>query len=283
MSVAASREFKQHLISDREFTYLKNLIYKEAGINLTEAKKCLVQTRIGKLMRRQNIDGYSHLFALLESDSKGIYLEQILNSISTNHTFFFREDSHFKYLVDELVPQLLLKLNGEPLKIWSAGCSSGEEPYSLAMSLSETQTIGRTFNFSILATDISTSVLDIAKKGIYPLEEIAVIENRLQKKYFQVGKGQFSDLVKVKPMLREKITFEKHNLLTPLAIPVKFNIIFCRNVMIYFDSNTKEKIVSLLHSKLKNGGFFITGHSESLGNINHSFDTLRPTIYQHKG
>lgn len=274
-------EFQHFLISDREFNYLRELIYREAGINLTEAKKCLVQTRIGKLMRKFDINGYNELFKVLENDPQGDMLVTVLDSISTNHTFFFREDAHFSYLQDVIVPELLLPNSSKKLSIWSSACSSGEEPYSIAITLSEVmEKKYSNADYRILATDLSTKVLNEAKKGVYPMEVIESIPLELKKKYFQRGRNTNSDKARVKESLRSKIDYSRHNLLYVLDQNQEFDVVFCRNVMIYFDYQTKEKVVKNIFQKIKPGGYFITGHSESLSVIDHPFKQIKPTIYR---
>lgn len=273
-------EFQHHFISSKEFEYLRELIYREAGINLTDAKKCLVQTRIGKLMRRQGINGYEELFRLLENDKSGDYLVEVLDSISTNHTFFFREDSHFRFLTDEIVPQLVPKDRPFQLRIWSAGCSSGEEPYSLAITLAEAFKAYPNADFRILATDLSTKVLNEAQKGVYPAETAESIPAPIKKKYFMRGKNSNSHLIRVKEEVRSKVRFMRHNLLYVLEVPDVYDIVFCRNVMIYFDYETKTKVVENIYKKIRSGGFFVTGHSESLSVIKHPFSSIKPTIYR---
>jgi chemotaxis protein methyltransferase CheR len=276
----ANLEFQHHFISEREFEYLRQLIYREAGINLTEGKKCLVQTRIGKLMRRQGISNYDELFRRLENDKNGDYLVAVLDSISTNHTFFFREDSHFRFLSDEIVPKLVPRDRPFQLRIWSAGCSSGEEPYSLAITLAETFKAYPKADFRILATDLSTKVLNEAQKGVYPAEIAQNIPPELKKKYFMRGKNSHSHLIRVKEEVRSKVRFMRHNLLYVLDVPDVYDIVFCRNVMIYFDYQTKTKVVENIYQKIRNGGFFVTGHSESLSVIKHPFQSIKPTIYR---
>jgi chemotaxis protein methyltransferase CheR len=273
-------EFNHYEIGDKEFRFLKELIYKEAGINLTDAKRCLVQTRIGKLMRKNHISGYNDLFTKLQQETNGKTLELILDSISTNHTFFFREDAHFSYLTDTILPTLVKKHGLKHIKIWSSASSSGEEPYSIGISMMEALQAYPGVSFSIFASDISITVLEKAKKGIYPFEELEGVPEIIKRKYFQRGKGEFADLVKVKSALREKITYARHNLLEPLQQNESFDIIFCRNVMIYFDNPTKEKIVNLLSTKLSMNGYFINGHSESLSAIKHNLTMIKPTIYR---
>lgn len=280
MSTAEHYEFNHYEIGNKEFHFLKELIYREAGINLTDAKRCLVQTRIGKLMRKNNISGYDDLFHRLQHESNGKTLELVLDAISTNHTFFFREDAHFDYLSSEIVPTLIKKHGLKHIRIWSSASSSGEEPYSIVITMLNCMSAYPGVTFTVFASDISITVLEKAKKGIYPFEEIHSMPEPIKRKYFQRGKGEFSDLVKVKDIVREKVTYARHNLLEPLQRNEEFDVIFCRNVMIYFDNPTKEKIVSLLYSKLAQNGYFINGHSESLSAIKHSMTMIKPTIYR---
>jgi len=280
MSKPLQKPFKHFEIEDDEFDYLRNLIYREAGINLTPAKKCLVQTRIGKLMRRRSIDGYSELFKLLREDDSGQELTNVIDVITTNHTYFFREEEHFNYLADTIIPELLSKKRNKHIRIWSAGCSSGEEPYSIAIILKEQVQISENWTFEIFATDLSTEALFTAEKGIYEAETIKKLSLESKRKYFKKGKNRFGNLVKVKGNIRQLITFRRHNLLKELPAVPKFDIIFCRNVMIYFDHQTKERVVNNISQKLTSDGYFITGHSESLNTIKHPFETAKPTIYK---
>lgn len=273
-------EFKHFDISDREFQYLRQVVYREAGINLTDAKKCLVQTRIGKLMRKNNIDGYDQLFRLLESDKSGDTLVTVLDSISTNHTFFFREDAHFKFLIDVIVPSLIGSGRSTPIRIWSSACSSGEEPYSIAISMIEALQGKRHAGFMILASDLSTKVLDQAQKGIYPAEVIEQVPIEIKRRYFQKSSRSDLQLIKVKDEVRRTVQYKRHNLLYPLAGEQPFDIIFCRNVMIYFDYDTKTRVVQTLYNNVAPNGWFITGHSESLSMIKHPFRMAQPTIYR---
>lgn len=262
-------------ITDSEFEYFRKLVYKESGINLTPNKKCLVQTRISKLAKKINFNSYEELFNLLKEDKQGTLLVHLLDSISTNHTFFFRENDHFKFLNEHILPELKAK-QIKP-KIWSAASSSGEEPYTLAITLQE---FLKGPNYTMLCSDISTRMLKQAQNGVYAENSIKDISVELKRKYFQKGTGQSEGLVKTKDVLRQNMTFKRHNLLEPLSDNIKFEIIFCRNVMIYFDNETKQKVVDLLTPKLSQGGYLIIGHSESLNATNHSLKMIKPTIYK---
>jgi|AntRauMFilla1563_2_1112583.scaffolds.fasta_scaffold00076_7 chemotaxis protein methyltransferase CheR len=262
-------------ITDSEFEYFRDIVYKESGINLTPNKKCLVQTRVGKLAKKINFSSYEELFSLLKEDKQGVLLVHLLDSISTNHTFFFRENDHFKYLNEKILPEF--KANQIKPKIWSAASSSGEEPYTLAITLQEF--FGKP-DYSMLCSDISSRMLKQAQNGVYAENSVKDISLELKRKYFQKGTGLSDGLVKTKDVLRQNMSFKRHNLLEPLSDNVKFDIIFCRNVMIYFDNKTKQKVIDLLSPKLSNGGYLIIGHSESLNATNHMLKMVKPTIYK---
>lgn len=265
------------IISDPEFKYFRDLIYSESGINLTPNKKCLVQTRIAKLARKIGFSSFEELFELLKNDKDGVLLVHVLDSISTNHTFFFREIEHFNYLNQVILPEF--KAKGIKPKIWSAACSSGEEPYSLAITLQEF--FGNTTNYSMLCSDLSTRMLKQAQNGIYAMSAIKDISVELKRKYFQKGTGKSEGLVRVKDRLKQSMSFKRHNLLHVLDSTERFDIIFCRNVMIYFDNDTKQKVVDNLSKKLNQDGYLIIGHSESLNANKHTLKTVKPTIYKY--
>ncbi len=284
---SSTAAFSHHEISDSEFQHLRELIYREAGINLTSQKKFLAQTRLGKLMRRKQISGFDELFSRIREDSSGLALEMVIDAISTNHTFFFREDAHFSLMNEELIPELLnqSKPRKKSIKIWSAGCSSGEEPFTAIITFLEAQKqkkIPPDTHLEVIGTDISNEILEKAKSGLYPLETIENLDYKLKKNYFQRGKGRFEKFVRLKPHVLEHVTFKRHNLLFPLTEHGAFDLIFCRNVMIYFDQQTKQKVVDNLTNSMHKDSYLIIGHSESLNNISHKLITHRPTIFKVK-
>ena len=209
-------------------------------------------------------------------------LVTMIDSISTNLTSFFREESHFRKL-REVVPVMLSTSNGgspvPKLKVWSAGCSTGEEPYSLAMTLREI-TDGRQIDLKILATDISTRVLKAAADGIYPKERVKKIPPLLLKKYFQIGQNKWSGYYRVKQELRNTVQFKRFNLMETLSGEGPFDIIFCRNVMIYFDKETQGGLIDRFYGCLKKGGYFFVGHSESLTGLRQQFQYVEPSVYR---
>lgn len=286
-ATGSNTSFRNHEISDSEFEHLRELIYREAGINLTSQKKFLAQTRLGKLMRRRKISGYDELFSMIKNDDSGLALEMVIDAISTNHTFFFREDAHFTLLNEELIPELLKRKKNQKqlVRIWSAGCSSGEEPFTAVITFLEAQRkrlIPGDIQLEVVGTDISNEILDKARAGLYPIESIENLEYELKKKYFQKGRGRYQKYVRLKPSVVENVNFRRHNLLFPFTEFGSFDIIFCRNVMIYFDQQTKQKVVENLVRSMHQDSFAIIGHSESLNNITHPLKSYRPTIFRPK-
>lgn len=252
-------------LSDEVFNLFSDLIYRTSGIRLTNQKKNLLISRLLKRLRALGIDGFYHYYQLVKSDNSELI--QMLNCIATNTTRFFREEYHFKFLKEICIPELL---NKRFINIWSAGCSTGEEPYSIAISVTEalSRYKGLKPEVMILGTDISTTAIDFAKAGIYEEEQIPDdIRDSILKKYFLKGVGEYSGRVLVKDFLKSKVYFERLNLKDRIY-PVRrdFDIIFCRNVMIYFSSEMKEHVISRFYDHLMDGGYLFLGHSEAMLN-----------------
>jgi len=248
-------------LSQKEFEAFSSLVYKLSGINLHEGKKNLLKARLSKRLRATGISSVRDYLALIGQDEQE--LKNFLDAVSTNHTYFFRESRHFECL------------QPQHTSIWSAACSSGEEPYSIAIHCLE-----QGFRPSILATDISTKVLSRAKEGIYPLERVKSIRGEILKRYFKRGVGRWEGYVRVKSELREMVSFERFNLLKGEVPREVFHVIFCRNVLIYFDQETKELVVNRLYKALKWDGLFVIGGAESLNGIGHPFQYVKPSIYR---
>jgi chemotaxis protein methyltransferase CheR len=247
-------------LSPGQFQKFSELVYRESGIKLSADKITLLNARIGKRLRTLAISPRDY-FELIQKDVSEMQL--FLDAISTNYTFFFRESKSFRYLQDGC------------REIWCAAASSGEEPYSLAIHCLE---LGLTP--SILATDISTTCLQRGKQGVYPKQIVKNIPQEWLRRYFQKGRGKWSDYVRVKAQLSKLIRFEKFNLLKDFPPSRSFDVIFCRNVMIYFDKPTKETVIAKLSRTLKDGGYFIIGGSESLSGLRHNLKYLEPSVYQ---
>lgn len=264
-----------------DFEKIRRLIYEKCGINLHEGKKELVKARLGKRLREGNFRSFAHYYNYVVTEEGADELVRMIDSISTNLTYFFREDSHFQKLA-AILPNLLAASGnkGTPrLRVWSAACSTGEEPYSIAIKIRETME-GRSDDVKILATDVSTSVLKTAESGIYNAEKMKNIPAGLVRKYFQSGVGKWEGHFRVKNSIRERVQFKRFNLMQPPPQDVKFDVIFCRNVMIYFDKQTQTAVVNGLCDSLAAGGYLFVGHSESLTGLNHRLKYIEPSVYR---
>ncbi|MEW5924076.1 MAG: protein-glutamate O-methyltransferase CheR [Candidatus Zixiibacteriota bacterium] len=265
-------------LSDVTFDRLRKIIYSRSGISLNDGKAALIKARVSKRLRLLNLTSFEDYLDFLAKDSSGDEMNQLLDAVSTNVTHFFREAHHFEFL-NRLAT--LWKENGKGrLRIWSSGCSSGEEPYSIAMELAEA-TGSMHINAKILATDIASSVLNICQKGEYKADRIESLAPVLRARYFTVSKVDGEHVYTVRPELRELVITRQFNLVHfPYPIRHQLDVIFCRNVMIYFDRETKAKIVNEFHRVLKPGGHLFVGHAESLPEANKAFVSAGPTIYR---
>ncbi len=248
-------------ITEKQFIKFSDLVYRECGINLHDGKKQLLQARLSKRLRKTGIDSVDKYLKLIENDSQELI--SFLDAVSTNHTYFFRENHHFQHL-----------RNGHN-NIWCAASSSGEEPYSIAIDCLE-----KGFEPSILATDISTQVLQIGQSGIYPMERSKKLPPHILKKYFQKGRGKLDKYVRVKDVIKRMVTFSRFNLVSDPIPDRKFDVIFCRNVLIYFDNTIKTTVINKLYNALKWDSYFIIGGAESLNNIKHRYKYVCPSIYR---
>lgn len=269
-------------LTDREFQKISRLVYDQCGIHLTDGKRELVKARLGKRIRNGPFRSFQDYYQFVLKDDSGQELIQLLDSITTNFTFFFREQKHFDFLQTEILPDLISRkqLNRRRLRFWCAACSTGEEPYSIAMSLLETIDRPSLWDLLILATDLSTKVLKVAESAIFPKERIQSVPPLLIKKYFLKGEGRWKDYVMIKEEVRRLVQFRRLNLMEPFNYPEQFDCIFCRNVMIYFDKKAQKKLVNRLYECLREGGFLLIGHSESLTGIEHPFQYVRPAVYR---
>ncbi len=269
-------------MTDADFKKISTLVYDLCGISLHEGKKELVKARLGKRLRAGRFSSFRDYYQYVVDDPSGEELTHLLDSIATNFTSFFREQQHFDYLQKEFLAEVVARRKGGPkkLRFWSAGCSSGEEPYSLLICLCEALQDYSSWDIKILATDISHKILKMAMDGIYSQERIASVPARMKKKYFLQGENQWQNHVKVKDFLKQAIRFQQFNLLDSLAVQEPFDCIFCRNVMIYFDKKTQAHLVNGFYNHLAKGGVFFIGHSESLAGITHRFQYVRPAIYK---
>lgn len=270
---------------ERDYEFIRGMVYNHSRINLGADKKELVSARLGKRLRATKLTTITDYCRFLQGPSGAQELPHLIDVISTNHTFFFRENAHFDFLTQTILPELIKTraTTGWPrLNLWSAACSSGEEPYTLALVLEQffsQQT--RKWPWQIDATDISNPVLLKARTGSYKTESVDKIPPALLRTFFKEGVGADVGTYQVKPALQEHIRFQQLNLLgATLPFREPFHIIFCRNVMIYFDRATQEELVERLSRLLIPGGYLLVGHSESLTSIKHSLELVRPAVYR---
>jgi chemotaxis protein methyltransferase CheR len=266
-------------LSDQNFRRISALVYEKCGINLHDGKKELVRARLGKRLRKTGFKDFNAYFKHLNEDTDGWEMVHMLDAISTNQTFFFREEKHFEFLKEKVFPTYQAS-DPKKLRFWSAGCSSGEESYSLAMWLLEYFEKIASFDVKILATDISTKVLAKAARGVYPGKQLSKIPEHQLRKYFQRGYGRQEGYFRVKQPLTEMFEFSRHNLMDPFEFKGTFNLILCRNVMIYFNNKTRQSLIDKLYDCLENGGYLLIGHAESLTGIKHRFRYIQPSVYK---
>lgn len=266
--------------TDKDFDKVRTLVKSHTGISLSDAKKDMVYSRLSRRLRSLDLDKFSDYCSLVEGGDDD-ELIKFTNAITTNLTAFFREDHHFQYLAKKLVPELM-KLNQKDkrIRIWSAGCSTGEEPYSLAIAMKEAIPSFDSWDVKILATDLDSDVLNTAKNGVYKSDRIDGLTSSRKKKWFLNGKGENSGTVRVRPELQEFITFKQLNLLREWPTKGPFDFIFCRNVVIYFDKETQKVLFDRYANVLKSNAHLFIGHSESLFKVSDRFDLLGQTIYR---
>lgn len=267
----------------KSFDYLQATVERLAGIHLNSSKQQFILSRLRTRIIElglTDLDDYCDYLQQLPTDHEE--WQKLINSITTNKTEWFREIAHFNFLINEFLPKWIERGPKDILKIWSAACSTGEEPYSLAGILRHH--MPPQFRYHILATDIDTEVLSFAQNGVYPKDRFQSIPLIYQNNFFSFGTGDISNWMKVKKEIKSQITFQQFNL-TQINYPwnSEFHLIFCRNVFIYFKHETIEKIVDNMYDSAANGGHFLTGHSESLQAIKLRWKYVRPSLYYKKG
>lgn len=269
-------------MSDKDFRRLSNFITEHAGIKLPDVKKVMLQSRLQKRLRELNMDNYKDYVDFVFSE-EGLQNEIIhmLDVVSTNKTDFFREPVHFEFLEKHVLPEYVRQFPvSRQMKLWSAGCSSGEEVYTIAITLSECKENFPGFDYRILGTDISTDILQRAINAVYKEEKVETVPVKLKKKYLLKSKDRKLKKVRVVSELRNKASFKRLNFMdTSYNIAEEFDVIFCRNVLIYFNRDTQEKVINRLCTKLRKGGYFFIGHSESIMGMDVPLKQIKPTIF----
>lgn len=265
-----------------QFRQLSAFIYFQVGIKMPEVKKTMLESRLQKRLRALSIDNFNdYLEYLFSKEGLSKELIHMLDVITTNKTDFFRESAHFEDLVQLVIPEFIQKEGFKPIFVWSAGCSTGEEPYTLAMILEYELERSIIPGYRIFATDISTDVLEKAMDAIYDIKKIENLPLEIKKKFFLKHKDSNCQTVRIKPELRLKVCFDRLNFMDEAyCTPDLFDVIFCRNVIIYFDRITQEKVIQKLCAKLRPGGYLFLGHSESLTNLNVPLKNIKPTVFK---
>lgn len=266
-------------LHDKEYLRIAKYVQKHFGIHLPEKKKTLIEARLGKVLLDRGLQTYDEYMDYVEGDPSGEGECELLNRLTTNHTFFYREQKHFDFFSDTVLPFLeqSVKLTRD-IRIWSAGCSTGDEPYTLSILMKEYfGEEASKWDLQVLATDISTEVLEIAKRGIYAYEQIEGLPKYWRRKYTQsIG----CEKVQVADSLRSNVVFRRFNLMRQFPFRRKFHAIFCRNVMIYFTKDTKKDLVNRFYKALEPGGYLFIGHSETLDRSECPFTYIMPSVYR---
>ncbi len=270
-------------LTDEQFDKLGTFINRETGIKMPPAKKVMVQARLKKRLKELDIPTFEAYLCYVFG-KEGIQSEvvHVFDAISTNKTDFFREPVHFSFLKEHVLPEYKSNNNGGTLKVWSAACSSGEEPYTLAMSISEFLGGSKDFDYRIHGTDISTLILKMAMNAVFTEERVRpAIPEYLVRKYFMRSTDAVKRTYRAVPELRQKMSFSRVNFMDEsYPLSEKFDVVFCRNVLIYFDREVQEAVVQKICRYLKPGGYFFHGHSESLIGMNLPLRNVRPTVFQ---
>ncbi|SPE36983.1 Chemotaxis protein methyltransferase 2 [Candidatus Sulfopaludibacter sp. SbA6] len=277
---------RNEVLSDRDFDRLRTLIYTESGINLGSDKKTMMEIRLKRRLHSLSISSFAeYCDRVFAPEARHNELIHLIDVITTNKTDFFREAGHFDYLVSKALPDLAARKGAlRQSLVWSAGCSTGEEPYTLAMVLNEYSQTCPGFRFRVLATDISTAVLARAGMGVFKSESVSPVPRLLVRKYFMRSRDPESDLLRVVPELRALVEFRRLNFMdADFDLPEPPEIVFCRNVIIYFDRPTQVRLLEKLTRHLAPGGYFFAGHSESLQGMDLPLVPVAPSVYRRPG
>ncbi len=266
----------------RSYAFLADLVYRRSHIRLGPDKRAFVAGRLSGRLRSLGLTSYADYCRLLATGNVD-EAERLIDLISTNHTAFFREPAHFEYLARELLPDLTRRIahSGRPLAVWCAAAASGEEAYSLAIVLAEHQRLMPSFSWGITASDISRRMLERCRLGVYEMDRVQVPDTSWLQRYFRRGFGEREGYFRVKPEIRQRVQTHAINLFQdtyPLATDQ--DIIFCRNVMIYFDEVSRQMLIDRLFNQLAPGGHLFVGHAESLLGLEHRFRQVRPAVYE---
>ncbi|KPP96459.1 MAG: chemotaxis signal relay system methyltransferase CheR [Bacteroidetes bacterium HLUCCA01] len=270
-------DLSRAVLTTSHFNRVKRMLHDYSGIFLGDGKEALVKARLLKRLRKLGLDDFDDYFDFIENDATGVEFLSLVDVLTTNKTSFFRESQHFDYINDVVMPSI----KDRDVTWWSAGCSSGEEPYTLAMNFLEHKSPGSRGKLRLLATDISSLVLQRAREGVYSGEHVKDIPTAMLRKYF-TRIGANPEAWRVDPQIAAMIKFARLNLQEPWPMKGPFNIIMCRNVMIYFNRETQQKLIKRFYDLLEPGGYLFLGHSETISGPSLGFVSVRPAAYQKK-
>lgn len=268
------------ILTEREFERISGLAYEHFGLDIRVGKQGLVAARLGKVLRELGLSSFQNYYDYVKADRSGAALAGMVDQLTTNHTSFFREPRHFEFLRRTVFPSLRMRSR---IHIWSAACATGEEPYSIALSLLEESPREAATKVRIRATDISTRVLEKARQGVYEVDRLQSMPASMLRQYMEKVDPAHATSWRFKNEVRSMINFEHLNLVARLPEGYCCPVIFCRNIMIYFDKPTQQSLVQRLSQHLEPGGYLLIGHSESLNNIAHSLEYISPAVYRKPG
>lgn len=274
--------FKPGAMPAKIFTQISEFIYNQVGIQIAPIKKTMLEARLQKRLRVLKLKDYkAYCDFLFSAQGMAREIPELIDAVTTNTTDFFREPKHFEFLYNTYLPAWFERFGASSiLRLWSAGCSTGMEPYTLAMVLSQFQENTPHFKFSIMATDISNKVLQEALHGVYDTDRVAPVPQAMKRKYLLRSKDPSTRKVRIVPELRRQITFQRLNFMEHFEMPDPLDIVFCRNVIIYFDRKTQETLLGKFCTQLKPGGYLFVGHSESLAGMPLPLQQVVPTVYK---
>lgn len=279
MSALEQKKHREFAYSGKDFERVVKIIYKVSGISLSERKQDMVYSRLARRLRKNGLTCFNDYLNFVTENSHE--QNEFVNALTTNLTHFFREEHHFDYLTDVLFPEIFAK-QSKRIRLWSAGCSTGEEPYTLAMTWEHLAHKPKNIDFKILATDLDTNVIDTGKNGIYSVDKLRPVDDEYLK-WFKQTSDCTDNQKKVSSKLKRHISFKQLNLMKEWPLKGPFQLIICRNVLIYFDKKTQEKLIRRYYDLLEPGGCLILGHSESLGDNKDHFKNLGKTIFRKIG
>ena len=268
-------------LEEREFKKLSQFIETEVGIKMPPAKKILMESRLQKRIKILGLSNFREYYDFVFTENSRKELIEMIDAITTNKTDFMREPAHFDFLVNRALPDVTK--NKDRINLWSAACSTGQEPYNLAMFMEEFRTAGKRVEYSVTATDISRSCLEKGTNAVYTLKDILDVSQTFKKKYFLKSKNPESEQVKIKSFLRDRVRFQSINLMKDeYGLKNKYDIVFCRNVLIYFDKENQAKVINRIVAHMNPGAYLFLGHSESMAGINSGLTGIASSIFQKK-